>query len=353
MKNYTIAVLPGDGIGPEVTQQSVLILKALESHFPVQFSFTYADVGGIAIEKTGNPYPEETATICKAADAILFGAIGDPKFDDDPKAKVRPEQGLLAMRKDLGLFTNLRPVKTWPMLYNASPLKNELLEGVDMIFVRELTGGIYFGEPRGRTENGFKAFDTCVYDKNEILRVTKIAFDLAQKRGKKVTLVDKANVLATSRLWREIVQEYAQQFPDVELEMQFVDNCAMQLIRNPKSFDVILTENMFGDILSDEASMLPGSLGMLPSASVGTNVALFEPIHGSYPQAAGKNIANPMASILSVALMLSHLNEIEMAKKIEESVEKTMNQGFVTPDLGGKFTTEEIGKKIIENLKEN
>lgn len=351
MKTYSIAVLPGDGIGPEVTHQSVLVLKALSEIYPVQFNFTYADVGGIAIDKSGNPYPEETARICKKADAILFGAIGDPKYDNNPKSKVRPEQGLLALRKDLGLFANLRPVKTWPMLYHASPLKNELLEGVDMIFVRELTGGIYFGEPRGRTENGFKSFDTCVYDKNEILRVTKVAFELAAKRRKKITLVDKANVLATSRLWREVVQDYAAQFPEIELEMQFVDNCAMQIIRNPKAFDVILTENMFGDILSDEASMLPGSLGLLPSASVGTNVALFEPIHGSYPQATGKNIANPMASILSAAMLLTHLGEIEMAQNIEFAVEKTMNENEVTPDLGGNRTTEEVGKKIVEKLK--
>lgn len=288
MKHYNIAVLPGDGIGPEVINQSVLALKALEQVSALTFTFTEALVGGIAIEKTGNPYPKETADLCKNSDAILFGAIGDPKYDNDPSAKVRPEQGLLAMRRDLGLFANLRPVKTWPILYPASPLKPELLEGVDLIFVRELTGGIYFGEPRGRTENGFKAFDTCVYDKDEILRVTKIAFELAYKRKKKVLLVDKANVLATSRLWREVVQDYAKNHPEIELDFQFVDNCAMQLIRNPKSFDVILTENMFGDILSDEASMLPGSLGMLPSASIGTSVGLFEPIHGSYPQAADR-----------------------------------------------------------------
>lgn len=350
MKTYSIAVLPGDGIGPEVTTQSVLVLNAISQKTGITFNFTEAFVGGIAIEKTGNPYPKETADLCKKSDAILFGAIGHPKYDNDPSAKVRPEQGLLAMRKDLGLFANLRPVKTWPILYPASPLKPELLEGVDMIFVRELTGGIYFGEPRGRTENGFKAYDTCVYDKDEILRVTKIAFELAYQRKKKVMLVDKANVLATSRLWREVVQAYAVNHPEIELEMQFVDNCAMQIIRNPKSFDVILTENMFGDILSDEASMLPGSMGMLASASVGVSVGLFEPIHGSYPQAAGKNIANPLASILSAALMLTHLGETEAAKLIETAVDEVLNANLTTEDLGGKLSTSEVGEEVVKRI---
>ena len=350
MKTYKIAVLPGDGIGPEVTQQSIKVLNTIAKNYQHEFTYEHGLMGAIAIDETGNPLPDETIKICLSSDAILFGAIGDPKYDNDPSAKVRPEQGLLAMRKDLGLFANLRPVKTWPILYPASPLKAELLEDVDMLFVRELTGGIYFGEPRGRTENGFKAFDSCVYDKDEILRVTKIAFNLASKRKKKVTLVDKANVLATSRLWREVVQDYAKQFPDIELEMQFVDNCAMQIIRNPKAFDVILTENMFGDILSDEASMLPGSLGMLPSASVGKDVALFEPIHGSYPQAAGKNIANPMASILSAALLLTHLGETDLAKKLEEAVDSALENGFLTPDLGGDKSTDEVGTYIVTYL---
>ena len=352
MKIYSIAVLPGDGIGPEVTAQSVKVLESISSKLPIQFKFTEGFVGGIAIDKTGNPYPKETADLCKSADAILFGAIGDPKYDNDPSAKIRPEQGLLAMRKDLGLFANLRPVKTWPILYDASPLKNELLEGVDMLFVRELTGGIYFGEPRGRTENGFKAFDTCVYDKDEVLRVTKIAFDLAYQRKKKVMLVDKANVLATSRLWREVVQEYAKSHPDIELEMQFVDNCAMQIIRNPKSFDVILTENMFGDILSDEASMLPGSMGLLPSASIGSSVGLFEPIHGSYPQAAGKNIANPLASILSASLLLSHLGETEAAQSIEKAVEEVLNKKLTTSDLGGTLNTHQVGDEVVKAIQQ-
>lgn len=350
MKTYSIAVLPGDGIGPEVTTQSVLVLNAISQKTGIQFNFTQAFVGGIAIEKTGNPYPKETSDLCKNSDAVLFGAIGDPKYDNDPSAKVRPEQGLLAMRKDLGLFANLRPVKTWPILYPASPLKPELLEGVDMIFVRELTGGIYFGEPRGRTENGFKAYDTCVYDKDEILRVTKIAFELAYQRKKKVMLVDKANVLATSRLWREVVKEYAINHPEIELDFQFVDNCAMQLIRNPKSFDVILTENMFGDILSDEASMLPGSMGMLASASVGVSVGLFEPIHGSYPQAAGKNIANPLASILSAALMLTHLGETQAANRIETAVDEVLNARLTTEDLGGKLSTSEVGEEVVKRI---
>jgi 3-isopropylmalate dehydrogenase len=350
MKTYQIAVLPGDGIGPEVTAQSVKVLESISEKFPISFSFSWGEIGASAIEKTGNPYPKETAEICKNSDAILFGAIGDPKYDNDPNAKVRPEQGLLAMRKDLGLFANLRPVKTWPSLYKSSPLKEELLVDVDMIFVRELTGGLYFGEPRGRTENGFKAFDTCEYDRNEIERVTNIAFDLAANRKKKVTLVDKANVLATSRLWREVVTQIANNHPAIELELMFVDNAAMQLIRNPRSFDVILTENLFGDILSDEASMLPGSMGMLPSASIGNNIGLFEPIHGSFPQAAGKNIANPFASILSTAMMLNHLGEFEAAKLIDQSVEFCLQKNYTTQDLKGQLTTDEVGQRVIENL---
>lgn len=351
MKTYQIAVLPGDGIGPEVTAQSVKALEAVSRIFPISFSFAWAEIGASAIEKTGSPYPEKTAELCKNSHAILFGAIGDPKYDHDPNAKVRPEQGLLAMRKDLGLFANLRPVKTWPSLYKASPLKDELLVDVDMIFVRELTGGLYFGEPRGRTENGFKAFDTCEYDRNEIERVTKIAFDLAASRKKKVTLVDKANVLATSRLWREVVAAFAKEHTDIELEFMFVDNAAMQLIRNPRSFDVILTENLFGDILSDEASMLPGSLGMLPSASLGEKIGLFEPIHGSFPQAAGKNIANPFASILSSAMMLKHLGENSAAQSIENAVERCLEKGLTTQDLGGSLTTSEVGEQVVSHLK--
>ncbi|TNE72212.1 3-isopropylmalate dehydrogenase [bacterium] len=350
-KTYSIAVLPGDGIGPEVTIQSIQVLLTAAEKFGFQLTFTEGLVGAAAIDVTGNPYPQETAKLCKESDAILFGAIGHPKYDNDPNAKVRPEQGLLAMRRDLGLFANLRPVKTWPALYHASPLKNELLDGVDMVFVRELTGGIYFGEPRGRTENGFKAFDSCVYDKNEIERVSKVAFELAQKRRKKVTMVDKANVLATSRLWRETVTELAKSYPDVELDFMFVDNAAMQLIRNPRFFDVVLTENMFGDILSDEASMLPGSMGMLPSASIGSKVGLFEPIHGSYPQAAGKNIANPFASVLSAAMLLTQLGELEAASAIEQAVETCLAEGLVTEDLGGKLSTAEVGNELIKILK--
>lgn len=353
MKKYTIAVLEGDGIGPEVTRESIKVLKTISELLDIQFNFQYGLVGGVAIDKTSTPYPNETHQLCLNSDSILFGAIGNPKFDNDPKVKIRPEQGLLKMRNDLGLFANIRPVQTWKSLYSSSPLKNHLLENVDIIFVRELTSGIYFGEPRGRSENNSKAFDTCTYTITEIERVSKIAFDLAFKRKKKLTLVDKANVLATSRLWRETVQNMSVNYPDVNVDYQFVDNAAMQLIRKPSQFDVILTSNLFGDILSDEASMLPGSLGLLPSSSIGQNIGMFEPIHGSYPQVAGKNIANPIASILSSALMLEFLNENKAADLIKTAVENALDNKMTTTDLNGKLSTTEVGDFICHSLKEN
>lgn len=346
----TIALLSGDGIGPEVTAQAVKALRAVEKKFGHTFDFKEALVGAIAIDKTGSPFPQETLNVCLSSDAVLFGAIGDPKYDNDPNAKVRPEQGLLAMRKSLGLFANIRPINSYKIMEQYAPLKGHLINGADFVVFRELTGGIYFGEPRGRSENGEVAFDTCIYSRAEIVRIAKLAFEAARKRKKKVTMVDKANILATSRLWRETVKNFAAEFyPDIELEFMFVDNAAMKIIQNPKSFDVMLTENLFGDILTDEASVISGSLGMLPSASVGEKYGLYEPIHGSYPQAAGKNIANPIGAILSAAMMLeTSFNMNEEAKAIRAAVERSLNEGFVTVDINPdkNYGTNEVGDKI-------
>jgi len=348
MKKH-IAVLPGDGVGPEVTMEAIKVLKKIAEKFSHQFIFEEGLIGAIAIDKTNTPYPDETHRLCLKSDAILFGAIGDPKYDNDPKAKVRPEQGLLKMRKSLGLYVNLRPIKTFPFLINQSPLKPEIIKDIDFVFVRELTGGIYFGK-RGRNKKGDQAFDTSTYLKKEIVRVTKIAFDLAKKRKSKVTLVDKANVLETSRLWRETVTNFAKKFPDIILETMFVDNAAMQIIKNPRNFDVILIENMFGDILSDEASVITGSIGILPSASIGENVILYEPIHGSYPKAAGKNTANPIGSILSAAMMLDYSFGLKKeSKAVYNAVEKTLNNALGTKDIVDKnpLSTSELGNAII------
>ncbi|MCC6689930.1 MAG: 3-isopropylmalate dehydrogenase, partial [Bacteroidia bacterium] len=328
-----IAVLPGDGIGPEVTTQAVNVLKAVAKKYNHTFEFEEGLIGACAIDKTGYPFPGATLKLCKEADAILFGAIGHPKYDNDPGAKVRPEQGLLAMRKELGLYANIRPVSSYPALLNKSPLKEENIRGIDFVVFRELTGGIYFGA-KGLSEDKQQVFDTCTYSSEEILRVTKLAFEAAAKRNSKVTLVDKANVLETSRLWRKEVQQFAQQFPGIKLDFMFVDNAAMQIILNPRQFDVILTENMFGDILTDEASVIAGSLGLLPSASVGAEKALYEPIHGSYPQAAGKNSANPIGSILSAAMLLDISFGLKIeSEEIRKAVEKTITAGIVTQDI--------------------
>lgn len=345
-----IAILPGDGIGPEIIEQAVKVLKAIGKKFNHTFEYNYGSIGAAAIDKTGNPYPDETHELCLNSDAILFGAIGDPKYDNNPSAKVRPEQGLLKMRSNLGLYANIRPVKSYDALLDASPLKNDRIKGVDFVVVRELISGIYFGKPRGRSEDQSIAYDTCVYTKEEILRVTEKAFQFAKNRKKKVTLLDKANVLATSRLWRETVTEYAKKFPDIELECNYIDSAAMEVITKPSKFDVILTENLFGDIISDEASVIAGSLGILPSASIGDSIALYEPIHGSYPQAAGKNIANPMATILSVAMLLEYsFGLLEESKAIVSAVEKAMNENFVTEDMNhGKYSTSDVGDKIVE-----
>ena len=350
---YTIATLPGDGIGPEIVDQAIKVLKAIGKKYGHEFDFQFGITGASAIDKVGNPYPEETHQLCVNADAVLFGAIGDPKYDNDPKAKVRPEQGLLDMRKKLGLYANIRPVTTFKSLLHKSPLRQDLVEGADFVVVRELTGGIYFGEPRGRSEDGNKAFDTCVYSKEEVERIVKLGFEYAAKRGKKLTVVDKANVLATSRLWRETVQGMEGDYKDIELEYMFVDNAAMQIIQWPKRFDVIVTENMFGDILSDEASVITGSLGLLPSASVGLLTSVFEPIHGSYPQAAGKDIANPVATVLSAAMMLElALDLTKEAAAIREVVEKSLEEGIVTEDISKEkpYKTSEVGDWLAANI---
>ncbi len=352
--NLNIAVLAGDGIGPEIVDQAIKAVDAVCRKFGHTASYTHALVGATAIDQVGNPYPDETHEICMKSDAVLFGAIGHPKFDNDPKAKVRPEQGLLAMRKKLGLYANLRPVNTFKSLIHKSPLKTELVDGADFMCIRELTGGIYFGRPQGRTEDGLTAYDTCVYTAEEIERIVRLAFDYAMLRRKKLTIVDKANVLATSRLWREISQKIAPDYPEVEVEYMFVDNAAMQLIRWPKHFDVVVTENMFGDILTDEASVITGSLGLLPSASIGIHTSVFEPIHGSYPQAAGKNIANPVATILSAAMMLEYaFNLKEEGAAIRAAVDKSIAEGIVTEDIaeGTKsYSTSEVGDWIASNI---
>jgi 3-isopropylmalate dehydrogenase len=351
--DYRIAVLPGDGIGPEIVDQAVKVMNAVGKKFSHSFRFTQAPVGAAAIDRTGDPFPEETFRLCMDSDAVLFGAIGDPRYDHDPKARVRPEQGLLAMRKQLGLYANIRPVTTFPSLIHKSPLRRDLVEGADFVVVRELTGGIYFGEPRGRSEDGSTAYDTSLYTRQEVERIARLAFGYAGKRRKKLTVVDKANVLATSRLWRETIQEMAPSFPDIEVDYMFVDNAAMQIIQWPGKFDVMVTENMFGDILSDEASVITGSLGLLPSASVGIHTSVFEPIHGSYPQAAGKDIANPLATVLSAAMLLEiALDLTEEAGAVRDVVDRSMSQGIVTEDIaeGKSFRTSEVGDWLAGNL---
>ncbi len=346
-----IALLPGDGIGPEVVTQAVKVLQAIGDVYGHHFEFEEALIGGIAIDRTGTPLPEPTLNLCEKSDAVLFGAIGDPKYDNDPEARVRPEQGLLGLRKTLGLFANIRPVKAYPTLLEKSPLKKHIIEGADMVMYRELTGGIYFGEKK-RSEDGTVASDLCEYSEKEIERIAHLAFKAARNRKKKVTLVDKANVLESSRLWRRVVTGIGKSYSDITLDFLFVDNAAMQLILNPGQFDVILTENMFGDILSDEGSVIGGSIGLLASASIGDDNALFEPIHGSYPQAKGKDIANPVASILSAAMLLDHFNLKEEANAIRLAVERSLEQNIVTPDLDAEstFGTDNIGEYVANYI---
>jgi len=348
----TIAYLPGDGVGPEVAREARKVLQTIGEKFGHTFTFTEAPIGAVAIDQTGNPFPDETKKLCEESDAILFGAIGDPKYDNDPTAKIRPEQGLLAMRKSLGLYANVRPIFTFKNIANKSPLKPEIIDGVDFIVIRELIGGIYFGK-RGRNEDRTSAFDTAEYTKDEITRVTKFAFELAKTRKKKLTVVDKANVLETSRLWRETIQAMEKDYADIAVDYMFVDNAAMQIIKGPSKFDVVVTENMFGDILTDEASVITGSLGMLPSASIGDKTALYEPIHGSYPKAKGLNTANPIGSILSAAMLLEYSFDLKQeSKAIYDAVEKTLEAGYGTKDITTDkiLGTKELGDKIREAI---
>jgi 3-isopropylmalate dehydrogenase len=359
-----ITLLSGDGIGPEVVAEGVKALQAVGAKFGHTFEFIEALAGGIAIDQTGHPLPDESLAACQQADAVLLGAVGGPKWSD-PKAPVRPEQGLLKLRKALGLFANIRPVKIYPALADASTLKREVVEKVDLVIVRELTGGLYFGQPQGRQDNdqGRAAVDTMYYTEAEIGRLMRISFELARQRRKKITSVDKANVLASSRLWREVAHEVAAEYPDVEYEDILVDACSMYLIRRPADFDVIATENMFGDILSDEASMLAGSMGMLPSASLGEKktsaggqFGLYEPIHGSAPDIAGQGIANPLATILSVAMLLrTSLGLSQEAGAVEAAVDAVLAAGHRSPDLAGPgqpvIGTREMGDLVVEKLK--
>ena len=353
-----IVILPGDGIGKEVTTEGKKVLQKIAEIFGHEFVFEEAVIGHDAIETMGNPLPEETLIKLKNCDAILFGAVGHPKYDNDPTLKVRPEQGLLKMRKELGLYANLRPIKLFDELLEASSIKAEVLRGSDILFFRELTGDVYFGE-KGRKDEGNTAFDLMIYQRYEVERIAHKAFQAARTRKKKVTSVDKANVLESSRLWREVVQEIGKQYPDVHLEHQFVDSAAMKLIQNPRSFDVVLTGNLFGDILTDEASQIAGSMGMLASASVGDSVGLYEPIHGSAHDITGKGIANPLASILSVALMLDISFGLKKeSEAVIKSVEEILKAGFRTVDIADAKTsknkilnTEQTGNKVLEQLE--
>ena len=352
-----IAILPGDGIGPEIINQAKRVLQTLRSD-GLSLEWELGAIGGAGYESSKDPLPEDTINLTKAADAVLLGAVGGPKYDSLPRA-MRPEQGLLRIRKELGLFANLRPAVVFPELASASSLKSELVEGLDLMILRELTGDIYFGQPRGRrqTESGEdEGFDTMRYSVSEIERIARVAFDIAKKRNGKLCSVDKANVLDTSILWREVVTKISEEYPTVELTHMYVDNAAMQLVREPKQFDVLLTGNIFGDILSDEASMLTGSIGMLPSASMDVNrKGLFEPIHGSAPDISGKNLANPLATILSVSMMLKYtFNEVEASQRVESAVKSVLSQGFRTPDIyqaGSKRVgTQEMGDAVIKAM---
>jgi len=354
---YTITVIPGDGIGQEVVAGAIKVLETVAKKYRHEISLKRALAGGSALDAVGIPLPEETLTMCRESDAVLLGAVGGPKWDNNPPS-LKPEQALLGLRKNLGLYANIRPAKIFSALIGASALKREVVEGVDIVVVRELTGGIYFGTPRGiEQRNGESvATNTLIYSSSEIERIAKSAFDIARKRRKKVCSVDKANILETSQLWRKTVIAVAQQYPDIELSHLYVDNCAMQLVRNPRQFDVIVTENMFGDILSDEAAMLTGSIGMLASASLGGKVALYEPVHGSAPDIAGQDKANPLATIASVAMMLRYsFNLQKEADDVESAIEKVLDNGYRTPDImtenskriGTKEMTEQICSAII------
>ena len=357
MQAFEITLLPGDGVGPEVIREARKVLLAVGKRYSRRFAFTEGLIGGAAIDASGTPLPEDTLEICRKSGAVLLGAVGGAKWDGLPGDK-RPEAGLLGLRKALRVFATLRPVRVFPALVGASTLKRHVVDRVDLVVVRELTGGVYFGQPRGRFagDAGIQALDTMVYTRSEVERVARVAFRLASKRRRKVTSVDKANVLESSRLWREVVTEVSQDYPDVELNHMYVDNCAMQLIRDPRQFDVVLTENMFGDILSDEAAMLTGSLGMLPSASLGHGrTALCEPVHGSAPDIAGKNIANPLATVLSAAMLLRYsLGLHEESRAVEEAVMRVLEKGYRTADIFMEETTlvgtAEMGDLLVEEI---
>ncbi|MGI6219737.1 MAG: 3-isopropylmalate dehydrogenase [Bacteroidaceae bacterium] len=347
-----IAVLPGDGIGPEISAQGVEVTKAVCEKFGHDVSFEYALCGADAIDKVGDPFPEETFRICEQADAVLFSAVGDPKFDNDPTAKVRPEQGLLAMRKKLGLFANIRPVQTFPCLLHKSPLKDELVDGADFICIRELTGGMYFGEKHEGTD---MAYDTNKYTRPEVERILKVAFEYALKRRKHLTVVDKANVLASSRLWRKVAQEMAPEYPEVTTDYMYVDNASMRMIQEPRFFDVMVTENTFGDILTDEGSCISGSMGLLPSASTGSGTPVFEPIHGSWPQAKGLDIANPVAQILSVAMLFEYFGLMEEGRLVRQAVDASLDNEVRTPDIQAPgaphYGTRQVGAWITDYIR--
>jgi 3-isopropylmalate dehydrogenase len=352
MKKYTIALIKGDGIGPEIIDEATKVLDAVAACEDIEFDYREVLMGGCAYDVTGDPLPQETINVSLSSDAVLFGAIGGEKWDTLPREK-RPESGLLRFRKELGVFANLRPANVYDELVNASSLKPEIVKGVDLMVVRELIGGIYFGEPKGRDEN--KGWNTMVYSRDEVIRIAHVAFKIAMERSKKVCSVDKANVLDVSQLWREVVIEVSKEYPEVELSHMYVDNAAMQLIRDPKQFDVILTGNIFGDILSDEASMLSGSIGLLPSASVGAAIGVYEPIHGSAPDIAGQGIANPIATIASAAMMLRYaLGENSAADRIDYGIKQALAQGYRTKDIAAFdakeiCSTSEMGS-IIANL---
>ena len=347
-----IAVLAGDGIGPEISEQGVAVMTAVCEKFGHQVTYQYAICGADAIDKVGDPFPDDTFKACMEADAVLFSAVGDPKFDNDPTAKVRPEQGLLAMRKKLGLYANVRPVETFECLIHKSPLKDELVRGADFICIRELTGGMYFGE---KYQDDEKAYDTNFYSRAEIERILRVGYAYAQRRRKHLTVVDKANVLASSRLWRQVAKEMATEYPDVQTDFMYVDNAAMRMIQDPRFFDVMVTENTFGDILTDEGSCISGSMGLLPSASTGEHTPVFEPIHGSWPQAKGLNIANPLAQILSVAMLFEYFNLEAEGKLIREAVNASLDANVRTPEIqvegGAKYGTKEVGAWIVNYIK--
>ena len=349
-----IAVLAGDGIGPEISEQGVAVMTAVCQKFGHEVTYKQALVGAAAIDAVGDPFPEDTYEACKEADAVLFSSVGDPKFDNNPNAKVRPEQGLLAMRKKLGLFANIRPVQTFDCLIHKSPLKDELVRGADFVCIRELTGGMYFGEKK---EGDDYAYDTNAYSRHEVERILKVAYEYAGRRRKHLTVVDKANVLASSRLWRKVAQEMAPQYPDITTDFMYVDNASMRMIQEPTFFDVMVTENTFGDILTDEGSCITGSMGLLPSASTGESTPVFEPIHGSWPQAKGLNIANPLAQILSVAMLFEYFNLMEEGRLIRAAVDASLDSNVRTPEIqvkgGEKYGTKEVGAWIVDWIKKH